>query len=49
MALKSRPTPETDELKMELGDQVIWKGWGLGRKDTWILKAASHRSLREDV
>lgn len=26
MALKSRPASEADELKMELGNQVSWKG-----------------------
>lgn len=35
MALKSRPASEADELKMELGNQVSWKGCveGVGQRE----------------
>lgn len=35
MALKSRPASEADELKMELGNQVSWKGCveGIGQRE----------------
>lgn len=34
MVLKSRSASEADELKMELGNQVSWKGYveGVGQK-----------------